>query len=130
MNEKELKQTLESKKEDILKSFKDNITYEKWDKHSPVWAYNMLTSEILEITDSKRISYLLKLPQPYVKFFSTKQNVETYKWVQELIEAEIDNRIMESFSPGGYFDNFVDVNDINFGDKNCYEIIDSKGGEK
>ena len=112
MNDKELKQTLKSKKEEILTSFKYN-KYDQWDKHSPIWAYNLLTKETQEITDVKRISYLLKLPQPYVKFFLTKQNLETYKWLHELIEAEIDNQIIESFSPNGsYFDNFVDINNL------------------
>lgn len=111
MQDTELKKLLADKKDDIMKSVKNSLTYEKWDKESPVLAYVFITGDVEEITDIKRIKYLLTTPQPFVKFFASKEDMETYKWMHDLIESEIDTRICEGFS-GGYFDNFVDVKNV------------------
>lgn len=112
MTDKEIKELIEPKKEQIKQSFKDRATYNKWDKHSPIWVYNILTNESKEITEPKQIKYILRTPQPFTHFFLTKESMETYKWIHELIEMEIDNRVSEGFNSGSAFDNFVDFKDI------------------
>lgn len=122
MQDLELKKLLEGKKDDIKKSMKGILTYDKWDKKSPVYAYVFLTNKVEEITDIKRIKFLLTSPQPFVKFFSSKEDLETYKWMHDLIESEIDTRIIEGFSSP--FENFVDYKDISLGDSKVYYVSD------
>ena len=98
--ELELKQTIENKKEDIKKCFKGRLTYDKWDKKSPIYAYCILTDEVEKIDDVKKIKYLLQLPHTYVTYFLNKEDLDTYKWLKTTIEEEIDNSILESFSTG------------------------------
>lgn len=116
MTEKEIRELMEPKKDQIKQSLKDRLTYDKWDKVSPIWGYRLLTKESKEITDLKAIDFMLSIPHPYVIYFSTKESMEIYKWVHELIETEINNRILESFSSGNIFDNYVSVKDLNLGD--------------
>lgn len=111
MKDTELKELLADKKDSLMKSVKNILTYDKWDKKSPVWAYVFITGDVEEISDIKRIKYLLTTPQAFVKFFANKEDMETYKWMHDLVESEIDARICEGFG-SGYFDNFVDVKDI------------------
>ena len=125
-NEKEdtirIKRILENKKEDIKKSFKGRLTYDKWDKKSPIYAYCILTDEVEKIDDVKRIKYLLQLSHHYVTYFLNKEDLDTYKWLRKTIEEEIDNMILESFSTK--FENFVSEKDIALEDSNVFYVSD------
>lgn len=117
MNRDELlKKEMMSKKEAIKSTFLNRLTYDKWDKKSPVYVYNILTSEIEETDDIKRIKLLLCLfnVTPYANCFLNKEDAETYKWVHDTIEKEIDDRIAEGFKE--HIDDFVDCKDLCLGD--------------
>lgn len=120
MTDKELKQIFESKKEDLMSTLKNQATYKNWDKHSSIWGYNILTSDIEEITDEKYIESILTHSQPFGKFFLNKKDAETYKWMIDLIEGQIE----EELSSGRYFKNYVSVKDLNLGDENVYYTSD------
>lgn len=51
-----LKEKLIDKKDDIKNVFANRLTYEKWDKKSPVYVYNIFNSEFEKIDDISRIS--------------------------------------------------------------------------
>jgi hypothetical protein len=120
MTQEQLKEILESKKEDLMNTVKNQATYNKWDKHSSIWIYDILTSTIEEITDIKRIEFILSTNQPLAKFFLDKKDAETYKWMIDLIERQVD----EELSSGRYFKNFVSVKDLNIGDSNTFYVSD------
>lgn len=116
-----LKEKFMSKKDAIKNAFSNRLTYDKWDKKSPIYAYSVLTSEFEKIEDVKRIDFLLQLPyRPYTVFFSNKKDMETYKWIHDTIEKEIDDRIVESFTD--HFNSFVDYKDIALGDCNTFYV--------
>ena len=73
MTQEQLKEILESKKEDLMNTVKNQATYNKWDKHSSIWIYDILISTIEEITDIKRIEFILSTNQPLAKFFLDKK---------------------------------------------------------
>lgn len=115
-----LKEKFMSKKDAIKNAFSNRLTYDKWDKKSPIYAYSMLTSEFEEIKDIKRIKFLL-LPlniTPYTVFFSNKKDMETYKWINDTITKEIDDRIIEGFTDN--FNSFINYKDIALGDCNVF----------
>lgn len=118
--DKVIKNIIEQKKESILKSFRNRLTYETWDKQSPIWAYSYVFDDQIEkITDVKRIEFLLKQPRPiFVNYFSNMEDLEAYKWLFELIGSEVDNAIFEGFK--SRVDSFVNVKDFAMGDKNIY----------
>ena len=120
MTDKELKQIFESKKEDLMSTLKNQATCENWDKQSSIWGYNILTSTIEEITDVKRIEFILTNKQLLGKFFLNKKDAETYKWMIDSIEEKIDERL----SSGRCFDNFVSVKDLNIGDADTFYVSD------
>lgn len=121
MTEERIKQIFESKKEEIRKAIQNRPTYDTWDKHSSIWAYSYVFKEEQEITDVKRIEWILKQPRtPYVNYFFNKEDMETYKWMYDLIGAEVENALLEGFK--SRIDNFVDYRDLNLGDKNVYYV--------
>lgn len=111
MRDELVKKVLENKKEELHKAFKNRLTYDKWNKQSPVYAYCIFDNLIEKIEDIKRIKFLLQNQQFGVVFFSNEADAKTYLWLRKFIEQEIDNRIAESFN-AGYFENFVDVKNI------------------
>ena len=114
-----IKRILESKKIEIKQAINNRATYDKWDKHSPIWSYSYVFNEEEEIKDIKRIEWLLKQPRSmYVNFFLNKEDMETYKWMYDFIGNEVDNAIMDSFRDS--IDKFVDYRDLDVGDKNIY----------
>ena len=119
-----LKEKLKSKKESIKSAFSNRLTYDKWDKKSPIYAYSILTSEFEKIEDVKRIKFLLLPPNiiPYTVFFSNKKDMETYKWINNTITKEIDDRIAERSIDN--FNSFVDYKDVALGDCNVFYIKD------
>lgn len=122
--DKAIKNIIEQKKELILKAFKNRLTYEKWDKHSPIWAYSYVFDDQIEkITDVKRIEFLLKQPRSiFVNYFSNMEDLETYKWLFELIGNEVNNAIFKGFKSS--VDSFVNVEDFAIGDKNICHVRD------
>ena len=68
-----LKEKLKSKKESIKSAFSNRLTYDKWDKKSPIYAYSILTSEFEKIEDIKRIKFL------FAKFTSIHTQITTYQ---------------------------------------------------
>ena len=93
-DEERIKSILEPKKESILKAFRNKAIYETWDKHSPIWAYDIISGEVEEITDVEDIDFLLKVKY-FIKsivFFFNKEDVYTYKWLHDFIETEIYNK--------------------------------------
>lgn len=111
---KKITKEFESKQEEIKKAINNRATYEKWDKHSSIWAYSYVFGKEKEIKNKKDIEYVLKQPRTiYVNYFFNKEDLETYKWMYERISDEIHNAIFESFN----FDNFVDYKDLDLGDK-------------
>lgn len=117
MNRDELlKKEVMSRKDAIKSAFSNRLTYDKWDKKSLIYTYNVLTSEVERIDDVQQIEFLLRLFNitPYVIFFSNKKDVEAYKWVHDTIEKEIDDRIGEGFKD--HIDDFVDYKDLCSGD--------------
>lgn len=123
MNRDELlKEKLISKKDVIKNAFTNRLTYDKWDKKSPVYAYSILTSEFEKIEDVKRIKFLLLPPNitPYTIFFSNKEDMETYKWVNDTIEKEMEDRIAEGFTD--YSNSFVEYQDIALGSCDAYYV--------
>ena len=119
-----LKEKLKSKKESIKSAFSNRLTYDKWDKKSPIYAYSILTSEFEKIEDVKRIKFLLLPPNitPYTVFFSNKKDMETYKWINNTITKEIDDRIAEGFIDN--FNSFDDYKNVALGDCNVFYIKD------
>ena len=116
-----LKEKFMSKKDAIKRAFSNRLTYNKWDKKSPVYAYSVLTSEFEKIEDIKRIDFLLQLPyRPYTVFFSNKEEMETYKWIHDTITKEIDDRITESFTDN--LNSFVNYKDISLDDSNVFYV--------
>lgn len=116
-----LKEKFMSKKDAIKNAFSNRLTYDKWDKKSPIYAYSVLTSEFEKIVDVKRIDFLLQLPyRPYTVFFSNKKDMETYKWSHDTTTKEIDDRIIESFTDN--FNSFVNYKDIALGDCNTFYV--------
>lgn len=116
-----LKEKFMSKKDVIKNAFSNRLTYDKWDKKSPIYAYSVLTSEFEKIEDVKSIDFLLQLPySPYTVFFSNKKDMETYKWIHDTIAKEIDDRIVESFTDN--FNSFVDYKDSALGDCNTFYV--------
>ena len=126
MTDEQIKQILETKKEQIKQSFKDKATYDKWDKHSPIWAYSLLTGECKKITEPKVVKLALSAPQSFVHYFFTKESMETYKWTHEFIETIIDERVIESFSSGKIFDNFISFENLVSEDTKVYYIQEEK----
>lgn len=117
MNRDELlKKEIMSKKDAIKNAFLNCLTYDKWDKKSPVYAYNIVLSEFEKIDDVERIEFLLRPFNiiPYVVYFSNKEDLEAYKWVHDTIEKEIDDRISEGFK--NHISDFVDCKDLYSGD--------------
>lgn len=98
-DEERIKSILESKKENIMKAFRNKVTYEKWDKYSPIWAYNVITGEVEKITDIEAIAFLLQIKYfiKGIEFFFNKEDVDIYKLLHDFIETEIDNAIMKGF---------------------------------
>lgn len=91
-----LKEKLIDKKDDIKNVFANRLTYEKWDKKSPVYVYNIFNSEFEKIDDISRISFLLRAPYgQYTLFFSNENDVKIYKWLMNTVEDEINNRIID-----------------------------------
>ena len=117
MNRDELlKKEIMSKKDTIKNAFLNRLTYDKWDKKSPVYDYNIVLSEFEKIDDVERIEFLLRPFNiiPYVVYFSNKEDLEAYKWVHDTIEKEIDDRIAEGFKD--HISDFVDCKDLYSGD--------------
>lgn len=114
-----LKEKIMFRKDGIKSAFLNRLTYEKWDKQSPVYAFNTITDEIEKIEDIGRIKYLLTLPcSPLVSYYSNKQDIESYIWLKSIINQEIEDRITESFTE--HFDSFVNYKDIALGDCNMF----------
>ena len=114
-----LKEKIMFRKDDIKNAFLNRLTYEKWDKQSPVYAFNTITDEIEKIEDIGRIKYLLTFPcSPLVSYYSNKQDIESYIWLKSIINQEIEDRITESFTE--HFDSFVNYKDIALGDCNVF----------
>lgn len=121
MDKEQLKEILESRKEDLMSTVKNRATYSKWDKHSSIWVYDMLTSTIEEITDIKYIKFILSTnQQPLAKFFLNKKDAETHKWMIDLIEGQINEELLF----GRCFENFVSEKDLPIGDSNTYYVSD------
>ena len=113
MNRDELlKKEIMSKKDTIKNAFLNRLTYDKWDKKSPVYAYNIVLYEFEKIDDVERIEFLLHPFNitPYVVYFSNKEDLEAYKWIHDTIEKEIDDRIAEGFKD--HTSDFVDCKDL------------------
>lgn len=112
-----LKEKIISKKDAIKRSFRNKLSYDKWDRKSPIYAYSILTSDIEIIGDIQLIKFLLSTFNfaPYVVYFSDKKDAEMYKWVHNIIEKTIDDSIAEGFSD--YTNNFVDH--INIDSEDC-----------
>ena len=113
MNRDELlKKEIMSKKDTIKNAFLNRLTYDKWDKKSPVYDYNIVLSEFEKIDDVERIEFLLRPFNiiPYVVYFSNKEDLEAYKWIHDTIEKEIDDRIAEGFKD--HISDFVDCKDL------------------
>lgn len=121
MDKEQLKEILESRTEDLMSTVKNQATYNKWDKHSSIWAYDMLTSTIEEIADIKLIEFILSTnQQPLAKFFLDKKDAETHKWMIDLIEGQIEEELLS----GRCFENFVSVKDLNIDDTNVFYVSD------
>lgn len=123
MNRDELlKKEIMSKKDTIKNAFLNRLTYDKWDKKSPVYAYNIVLSEFEKIDDVERIEFLLRPFNiiPYVVYFSNKEDLEAYKWIHDTIEKEIDDRIAEGFKD--HISDFVDCKDLYSGDCEIFAV--------
>ena len=121
MKDKEFKRITESKKEDVIKAFKNKLTLKKWDGYSPVWTYNTLTDEVEYISDIVCIKMILTMKH-FVSCFLEKKDLDTYKWAFDTIDTEISDRLSEIFE--NKFDNFVDFRDSSLGYKNCFYVND------
>lgn len=103
-------ETIKSKKDSILKAFKNRLTYNnEW--HSPIFVYNIFEENIVEITDE---NYLL-FAKPPIICFSNREDAETYKWLMDIMNKEIESRIVEHFQEK--INNFVDYRDLSIGGK-------------
>ena len=123
MNRDELlKKEIMSKKDTIKNAFLNRLTYDKLDKKSPFYAYNIVLSEFEKIDDVERIEFLLRPFNiiPYVVYFSNKEDLEAYKWVHDTIEKEIDDRIAEGFKD--HISDFVDCKDLYSGDCEIFAV--------
>lgn len=118
MRDDELKRIMESKKDSVLKAFKNRLTLEKWDKHSPIWMYNILTDEIEYTSDIDCIKITLAFGKPFINCFLEKEDLDVYKWVYNIIEVEIGNRMLESFEKEINY--FASAKDLALGDANCF----------
>lgn len=97
MRDEELKERLLSEKDKINECFKKRITYENWDKKTPVYFYNILDGSIKEYTHENLIlNFLFPLNQGICVAFPTKEIAETYKWIIDMIVEEVDSRILMS----------------------------------
>lgn len=106
-----LKSLFEAKKEEIMQAIKNRATYEKWDKHSSIWAYSYVFDRTEEISDLKRIESILKSPRSmYLNIFLNEHDMETYKWMYDIIGIDIDSTISDNLT--SYLDSFVDYRDI------------------
>ena len=122
MKDKELKELFLSKKNEVEECFKKRITYENWDKKTPVYFYNILDGSIKEFTHENLILNLLfPLNKGIHVAFPNRKLAETYKWTIDTIEKEVDERINSGFKE--YVDqNFVDFKDLNLGVKNVFFV--------
>ena len=118
MKDEELKRIINSKKESILKAFNNRLTLEKWDGYSSVWAYNILDDKVEFLSDIKCIKQMLIFGKPFVNCFLDKEDLDAYKWTYNIIETEVDNRLVESFE--NQIDSFIDVKNLALGDKNYF----------
>lgn len=118
-----LKSLFEEKKKEITQAIKNRATYEKWDKHSPIWVYSYVFDSTEEISDLKRIESILKSPRSmYLNIFLNEHDMETYKWMYDIIETEIDNAIIDNLTSN--IDSFVDYSDVI--DNVCLVKLDEK----
>ena len=101
-----------SKRELIINAFKNKVTLNNWDGSSSIWVYNVFVNKIIYISDTNLITKTLLLNKLYPCFLN-KENAEIYQWVFSTIETEISNKLSQRD-----FSNFVDIKDINHGDKN------------
>lgn len=122
MRDEELKKIMESKKDLVLKAFRNRLTLEKWDEYSPVWMYNILTDEVECISDVVCIKTMLMFGKPFVNCFLEKEDLDVYQWVSNIIDSEVSNRISENFEKEMNY--FVNVKDLTLGDKN--EFLDDE----
>jgi hypothetical protein len=118
MRNEELKKIMESKKDLVLKAFRNRLTLEKWDEYSPVWMYNILTDEVECISDVVCIKTMLMFGKPFVNCFLEKEDLDVYQWVSNIIDSEVSNRISENFEKE--IGSFVSVKDLALGDMNCF----------
>ena len=118
MRDEELKRIMESKKDSVLKALRNRLTLEKWDGHSPVWMYNILTDEVECISDISCIKTILTFGKPFINCFLEKEDLDVYQWVFNIIDSEVSNRISEGFEKEVDF--FVNVKDLALGDMNCF----------
>lgn len=114
MKDEELKEILGSKKESVLKAFRNKLILDKWDGYSPVWCYNFLTNETEYISDVNCIKPTLMFDE-VCQCFLEKEDLDTYKWFYSVMETEIHDRLLENFKKS--IDSFVDVRDLALGDK-------------
>lgn len=125
MTDKQFKETLESKKEDIKSALKNRATYDKWDKHSSIWIYDIWESKIEEIIDVNKIKNILIFNDYccYGVRFLNKKDAEIYKWVMDLTEKQVE-QVLSNIPNEYYFGKFVDVKDLSIGDKNEFYVAD------
>lgn len=122
MRDEELKRIMESKKDSVLKALRNRLTLEKWDGYSSVWMYNILIDEVECISDVVYIKTMLMFGKPFVNCFLEKEDLDVYKWVFNIIDSEVSNRISENFEKEMNY--FVNVKDLTLGDKN--EFLDDE----
>lgn len=121
MRDKELKRIMESKKDSVLKALRNRLSLEKWDGCSPVWMYNILTDEVECISDIDCIKTTLIFGKPFINCFLEKEDLDVYKWVFNIIDSEVSNRILEGFEKEINY--FANVKDLNLGDKNYFNTM-------
>ena len=100
-----------SKRKQIIKGFRDRVTLNNWDGSSPIWVYDFFINQIDYVSNLNLIKKILIAGLK--PCFSHKENAEIYQWVFSTIEIEISNKLSQRD-----FSNFVDIKDINHGDKN------------
>ena len=105
-----LKEKLMSKKESIKSAFLNRLTYDKWDKKSPVYAYSILTSEF----EKRNPTNIEKLGNQVTKSYPYSVKPEEY-WADK---TENSNYSTEDDNNGKgnevYSITNADVNDNNW----------------
>ena len=123
MTNEQIREIFLSKENKIKKCFKEKVTYENWDKKSPVFVYSILSGDIYKFENTDVIKYVLsKFLVRYCIAFTNKEAAEIYKWLYDTIAHEIDNRICEGFTDN--INKFVEHRELHVRDTSVFTVTE------